>query len=394
MPASICGASEAYGLSGGLPAGGTYSGPFVANGEFDAGAAGAGTYVLSYSQVYTYPNTTFTCADQAQVSLTVATAPVVSCNLPVNDLCTDNEPLLLTGGLPTGGSYFAAAPYGFAVVGNTLNVANLGAGGYAIGYTYTDNNGCTATGYDTVQVHLLPSVAWNFEAVEVCADAAAITLPAGAPAGGVYTGAGLSGQVFDPAIAGIGVHNLQYTVTNAFGCTATNGNTATVFALPEAAWVPSNYTYCPDDSNEYVLQWLFNCSEQAVFSGTGVQNINGGQFFVPATVGGEGTFVVTGTCTDANGCQTTIEKAFVVEACLSANDPTPADVQVHAAQGQLNVLSAFNAEVLVTNSIGQVLTRSHVYAATPWRTDTLPAGMYVVHVRTSRQSVATRVVLY
>ncbi len=52
-----------------------------------------------------------------------------------------------------------------------------------------------------------------------CSIASAFTLTGGSPAGGVYSGPGVSGGVFDPAVAGLGLHTITYTYTDTAGCT-------------------------------------------------------------------------------------------------------------------------------------------------------------------------------
>jgi hypothetical protein len=43
-------------------------------------------------------------------------------------------------------------------------------------------------------------------------------LSGGSPAGGTFTGAGVSGGIFDPSIAGAGSHLITYTFTDGSGC--------------------------------------------------------------------------------------------------------------------------------------------------------------------------------
>lgn len=91
----------------------------------------------------------------------------------------------------------------------------------------TDANGCEA--YDTINVTInsLPvavgSAAMNF----VCTGEPAVTL-FGSPAGGTWSGAGVSASAFEPDTAGAGTHNLVYTYTDSLGCTAMDTVTVTV----------------------------------------------------------------------------------------------------------------------------------------------------------------------
>lgn len=55
----------------------------------------------------------------------------------------------------------------------------------------------------------------------VCISSGLITLIGGYPVGGTYSGAGVSNGMFDPSIAGIGVHTISYLYTDANGCKST-----------------------------------------------------------------------------------------------------------------------------------------------------------------------------
>lgn len=62
----------------------------------------------------------------------------------------------------------------------------------------------------------------------ICNNAAPLALNAGMPAGGVYTGTGVSGGSFYPATAGAGSYVITYTYTNASGCSSADSATITV----------------------------------------------------------------------------------------------------------------------------------------------------------------------
>jgi|GEM_PF-4939541 len=62
----------------------------------------------------------------------------------------------------------------------------------------------------------------------LCEGAGAYTLAEGLPAGGSYSGTGVSSGLFDPAVAGAGLHTLNYTYTDGFGCQNAAATTITV----------------------------------------------------------------------------------------------------------------------------------------------------------------------
>ncbi len=62
--------------------------------------------------------------------------------------------------------------------------------------------------------------------------AAALTLRA-SPAGGVFSGTGISGGQLNPAVVGTGRHTVMYSVTNTTGCRADTSRTFTIVDVPQ-----------------------------------------------------------------------------------------------------------------------------------------------------------------
>jgi hypothetical protein len=94
--------------------------------------------------------------------------------------------------------------------------------------TVTDQNGDTGTDDIIVLVNPGPNV--NLANIpNICIDYPAYALSEGTPAGGVYSGPGVSAGMFDPAVAGAGTHTITYTYTDPLtGCTGSATNTVTV----------------------------------------------------------------------------------------------------------------------------------------------------------------------
>jgi len=79
----------------------------------------------------------------------------------------------------------------------------------------------------TVSVNPLPIVSVSAFAT-ACEDWNPFTLSGGTPAGGTYSGAGISSNVFSPATAGTGVHIVTYTYSDANNCSASDTSTIEV----------------------------------------------------------------------------------------------------------------------------------------------------------------------
>ena len=140
------------------------------------------------------------------------------------DVCIEHQPFLLTGGMPSGGTYS-----GQGVSNNIFDPSSVLPGTYILTYTYTDDNGCTNFTTNTITVRALPSVTWPVSFSPVCGNLSAFLLNGGLPLGGIYSGPGVdaSGN-FNPSQVPFGSVTLTYTYTDGFGCTNSATNTINV----------------------------------------------------------------------------------------------------------------------------------------------------------------------
>jgi hypothetical protein len=163
------------------------------------------------------------------------------------------------------------------------------------GGTYTvvvSQNGCTAQAQQQVTVNPLPSVSLQPIAA-LCANASAVALTGGSPAGGSYTVNGTPATTLNPAQTGSGQQTVVYSYTNGNGCSNTATQNATVNVVPSVSLSGLNTAYLPTDAPVQ----LSGSPAGGVFNGTGVSN---GQFDPSAA--GLGTHGVMYTVVDANGC--------------------------------------------------------------------------------------------
>ncbi|MFK7784199.1 MAG: T9SS type A sorting domain-containing protein, partial [Crocinitomicaceae bacterium] len=80
-------------------------------------------------------------------------------------------------------------------------------------------NGCDSSNAYFLEVQQLPQVnIGTLGSDSLCIYHSSILLNSGSPVGGVYSGSGVNMNVFDPSIAGVGLHNVTYTYTSPFGC--------------------------------------------------------------------------------------------------------------------------------------------------------------------------------
>ena len=278
---NVCVNSGSFALSGGSPIGGTYSGPGVNNGIFNPATAGVGTHTITYS--LTNANG---CASTATTTITVDPA-VTASMAALADACRNGGPVTLSGGTPAGGTYS-----GPAVNNGVFYPSQVTPGSYNITYSYTDANGCSATASTAIVVTSVPNVDMTTLG-STCSSAASFALTGGSPAGGTYSGPGVTGANFDPATAGVGTHVITYTYTNAGGCTSSASNSITVAAAPNVS-LAAQPSVCVNGS---MVLLSGGTPGGGTYSGTGVTN---GMF--DPSVAGTGSHTITYNYTSPEGC--------------------------------------------------------------------------------------------
>jgi len=120
-----------------------------------------------------------------------------------------------------GGNVNLSAPSGYTYLwsngASAQNIQVTQAGNYTV--TVTDANTCSASSNAlSVVVNPLPTVTFSAPGSSVCSNLPAFALSGGSPAGGVYSGNGVTAGMFDPAVAGVGTDAVTYTYTDNNSC--------------------------------------------------------------------------------------------------------------------------------------------------------------------------------
>jgi gliding motility-associated-like protein len=320
--ADACEGGTPFMLTGGGPAGGTYSGNGVSGGMFDPTAAGVGIHPIIYT--YTDANN---CSNTATQNITVWPSPNVSLSaLP--DVCPGDAPFLLAGGNPVGGSFS-----GPGISNNIFDPSIAGPGTHTITYSYTDPNNCTNTATNTINVLQAPVVTFPSPG-SVCASAAPFNLTGGSPAGGSYYGPGVVNGIFSPAMAGPGNHIVVYSyIDPVTGCSDTAQAHISVFSLPVVTLTPFN-AYCVS-SPPFALSG--GNPAGGFYSGTGVSS----NMFNPS-VAGLGTHTINYTYVDPlTSCTNTASTSLVVNSGIQIS-VTPDNVTI--CSGSYASLTALGAQ--------------------------------------------------
>ncbi len=301
-----------YSLAGESPSGGEYSGAGVISGNlFDPSVAGNGIHTITY----TYEDSNG-CEDFATDMIEVFNLPNVSLDLTNDEFCIDDPIYSLAGGSPSGGEYSGAG----VISGNLFDPSVAGNGIHTITYTYEDSNGCEDFATDMIEVFNLPNVSLDLTNDEFCIDDPIYSLAGGSPSGGEYSGAGvISGNLFDPSVAGNGIHTITYTYEDSNGCEDFATDMIEVFNLPNVSLALTNTGFC------YGVNGYLTGGNPAggIYSGPGIITILG-NYFINTTLSGTGIHTITYTYEDTNDCEDfatqTIEVFDLPNVTLSLTD--------------------------------------------------------------------------
>ncbi|CAN5499203.1 hypothetical protein BH11BAC2_BH11BAC2_12890 [soil metagenome] len=157
-----------------------------------------------------------------------------------------------------------------SIVGTNSNELAINQSGSYLVTVLSTSTFCSAT--DTVYINLLGAVAQtSFTNLDTfyCVYNSPVTLNA-SPAGGVFSGTGVTTGIFDPAAAGIGTHILTYDYTNTNGCVSTSKEVITVNACTGMNENKdfSVYTIYPNPVNEILTAQINN-----IYTGTATAQI-------------------------------------------------------------------------------------------------------------------------
>lgn len=196
----------------------------------DAGNAGANymwsdsssAQMITVSSTGTY-DVTVTDANGCSGSDTVMVT--INSTLTV-DLGADTTTCGGTVTLDAGAFQAADFMWSDSTTAQTLTVGTSGSYYVTVMDTTT---GCTGTDTVSVTIHSLPNVTLMMPSSTPCIDDASITLSGGSPAGGTYSGPGVTAGVFDPSV-GAGTHTIVYMYTDVNGCSNSASQTITVNA--------------------------------------------------------------------------------------------------------------------------------------------------------------------
>jgi hypothetical protein len=163
-------------------------------------------------------------------SISNPTAPAAATVTVVDSVLCAGETIQMTAASSATGATFTWSGPNFTGSGATVTIPNATAANAGVYSVTVTANGCTSSSSSkSVVVNNLPAVTVLTFTDTTCVNYSSVTL-AGAPAGGTFSGSGVNGASFDPAVAGVGTHVVTYAYTDANGCS----NTATTSIVVDA----------------------------------------------------------------------------------------------------------------------------------------------------------------
>src|SRR5690554_1156543 len=175
--------------------------------SWDNGVTDGTPFIPTATTTYTVTVDNNGCTETDEITITVNEFPTVTASADQTEVCAGEEVTLTATASAGTVSWDNGVTDGAPFIPTATTT-----------YTVTaDNNGCTETDEITITVNELPTVTIDNGDIEACIYHDAIELTA-TPAGGTFSGAGVTNNSFDPQTAGNGTHTITYTYKDAEGC--------------------------------------------------------------------------------------------------------------------------------------------------------------------------------
>jgi len=227
LTTSICRTGDSIILSG-SPIGGVFSGPGVSNSVFHPDLANIG----SNSIQYTFINGA--CINVAQLNINVLIALSAQFSGLQSELCATTSPLTL---VPQNSGGIFSGP---GVTGTTFSPQSLSSGTYKITHILNVPGGCIDTASFSVQI-TVPIIPLFIIPSDLCTSSDPVFLEANVQ--GTFTGPGVNGNLFNPALANIGANAIVFTSVQGPCVLTANGNII-VLSQPNAVLSLGTSGFC------------------------------------------------------------------------------------------------------------------------------------------------------
>jgi gliding motility-associated-like protein len=286
--------------------GGVWSGSGVnASGVFDPSSVSVGNHQV----IYTIANP---CGDADTINIQVLQNADATISA-AGPFC-ENDPAVTLSAVDPGGTW---SGNGINATTGVFNPSVAGTGIHQIIYTISSQCGDS----DTVQIEVLPNADASITNPGIiCISAGSVNLTA-VDTGGTWSGTGVNAStgIFDPLTAGVGTHQIIYTIATQCG----DADTINITVIDQQdASITAVGAMC---SNESAVQ-LIAVDLGGVWTGNGVSSSG---LFNPNTAGAgvhQIIYTIANPCGDADTIEITVHDTQSVllggldESCIDAND--------------------------------------------------------------------------
>ncbi|MCX6271477.1 MAG: HYR domain-containing protein, partial [Bacteroidetes bacterium] len=225
---AVCLSESPFQLTGGIPAGGSYSGDGITDPSgliFNPGDAGVGPHVITY----TYSTPVAGCKGYAYAMIDVLPLPELICPENVETTANSGYCSVIVNGIDPSFSYTCPnLTLSFSATGATVYTNQPGSasgqvfntGVTTVTYTATDQNGNTVTcSFDITVSSKKKLLVFFYQPPTVCVNSSPIDLNIYvAPQGGIFQGVGIVGNMFYPDQADVGSNAITYLYTDGNAC--------------------------------------------------------------------------------------------------------------------------------------------------------------------------------
>lgn len=293
----------------------------------------AGDNITSTTTLFIYDETSTTpvCSNETSFDITIVAAPTVSAG--TNQMVCDGSNVTLTANNPDG----ATLSWDNGVSDGVPFTPSVGTQVYTVTASLS---GCTSDDQVSVTVNPLPTVSID-PVNSMCPEDAPITVT-GNPAGGTFSGTGITGTSFDPGVAGSGTHTITYDYTDGNGCSNSTTENVIVNATPS---INGTVTHAASGSDGSIDITVTGGNAPYTFDWGAEGNSEDLTDLSP------GTYTVTVTTSD--GCSS--DQTFTIEDASGIEDSKFRDLSIYPnpSTGQFNIVFEGTYRVEVHNAIGQ-----------------------------------------
>jgi len=298
---SLCTGDAALNLTA-VDIGGTWSGTGItsaSNGTFDPAVAGIGTHTITYT-------IGGTCGDFDTEIITV-TSTLDATISATSNMCESAAPINMVAA--TAGGTWSSTCSSCIDANGVFTPSVAGCGTYTV--TYSLSGACSST--DTESVVVLCDADATISPVSNFCSNDAITTMNAVDAGGTWSGNGITGDLFNTAVAGPGTHTIIYTISGS--CGATDSIEIVVNSSPDAT-ITTPDTLCINgeaellNSIEHGGTWTSSCG--------GCVNTSSEEF--DPSIAGVGTHTIYYSITSLAACVDSSSATIFVDECTGINE--------------------------------------------------------------------------